>query len=479
MRSALIVVFLGLAAALLPVQAQQNQVVNPIATGPARSFTPGSGTLNCASSNDSEEFSLIGIASVRMRLTGTIDSGCTISFELLSPTDGTWQWLAGFGYADSGGTIVNSFDINTTTAGTWIFTGIGGATRVRVRVSTTGGSGTPTVYWQGTGHGEYTFSQIFGDWPAAVADVNTRQPFGWPVLVGGTAFAADDPIVLSTLPDVSDANTYSDVNSGDRMRNTLTPYGEVRQVASDKGILGHVLSATDGTCTSLTTGCLLIPLEGTGSVSFEMTGTHTGLTLLPELAHDLAGPWTYGAVYNTTTYPTTGGLITSITTNGRYTLANPHGARWFRLRVSAISSNSATIDISATAHAPPFVTATVMGLNSTLPVYCQSPAFLSMTTATTTEIVALTASMHIYVCSYSIQVSGASDVKFVSGTGSNCATSQADVSTSWDLSGADAGLVQSGGGSAVVKTNDAGDALCVTSSAAVDVNVQLAYVKFP
>jgi hypothetical protein len=120
----------------------------------------------------------------------------------------------------------------------------------------------------------------------------------------------------------------------------------------------------------------------------------------------------------------------------------------------------------------------VKGQNSTSPIYCTESAFLNMTTATTTQIVALSGSTVIYVCSYSIHVGGAADVKLVSGTGTNCVTGQADESTNYDFGAADAGINRTAGGGNIVLKTDAGDALCVTSSAAVDVDVEVSYAQF-
>lgn len=121
----------------------------------------------------------------------------------------------------------------------------------------------------------------------------------------------------------------------------------------------------------------------------------------------------------------------------------------------------------------------IEGQNNGRPIYCTSTARLNMTTATTTEIVALSGSTHVYVCSYSFHVSAAADVKLVSGTGTNCATSAADITANWDFAAADAGVNRtSGGGSIVAKTNDAGDAVCAVSSASVDVDVEVSYAQF-
>jgi hypothetical protein len=101
-----------------------------------------------------------------------------------------------------------------------------------------------------------------------------------------------------------------------------------------------------------------------------------------------------------------------------------------------------------------------------------------MTTATTTEIVALSGSTRIYVCSYSILTSAAANVKFVDGTGSNCATSQSDVSSNMHFLTTMPGISRGSGQGMLLKTSTDGDALCVTSSAAVNVDIDIAYTRF-
>jgi hypothetical protein len=59
---------------------------------------------------------------------------------------------------------------------------------------------------------------------------------------------------------------------------------------------------------------------------------------------------------------------------------------------------------------------TVRAGNSNAIISCTANAKLNMTTATTTQIVALSGATVIYVCSYSIITSAATNVKFVSGT---------------------------------------------------------------
>jgi hypothetical protein len=121
------------------------------------------------------------------------------------------------------------------------------------------------------------------------------------------------------------------------------------------------------------------------------------------------------------------------------------------------------------------------GANGNADIKCTNNAFLNMTTATTTEIVALSGSTVIYVCSFSIVSEGdaQTSVKFVSGTGTDCATSQADRSSGMILTaGATVGISRGSGVGMVLKSDAGGDALCVTQSGAANIGVDISYAQF-
>jgi len=119
----------------------------------------------------------------------------------------------------------------------------------------------------------------------------------------------------------------------------------------------------------------------------------------------------------------------------------------------------------------------VLGQNSVNPIYCTSVAFLDMATATTTQIVALSGSTVVYVCSYAFQAGGTTAVKLVGGTGANCVTSQSARTPNYDFT-AQAGINRVGGGGNIVAKGVAADALCVTSSTAVNVHAEVSYAQF-
>lgn len=108
---------------------------------------------------------------------------------------------------------------------------------------------------------------------------------------------------------------------------------------------------------------------------------------------------------------------------------------------------------------------------------CDSQAFLDMTTATTTEIVALTASRKVFVCYWLVESNGTAVVTFKRGTGTNCGTGTTTISPAWDLT-AQTGFSGGSGVGVVFDNLNAGDALCVTSSAAVNVHVFMRYAKY-
>lgn len=110
-------------------------------------------------------------------------------------------------------------------------------------------------------------------------------------------------------------------------------------------------------------------------------------------------------------------------------------------------------------------------------IACDSSALLNMTTATTTEIVALVAGKSIHVCSFSIVTSDASNVKFIEGTGANCVTGPSDLTSNMPFQTGGTGIAR-GSGIGSLFINTAGEALCVTSSAAVTVAIDVSYTQF-
>lgn len=106
---------------------------------------------------------------------------------------------------------------------------------------------------------------------------------------------------------------------------------------------------------------------------------------------------------------------------------------------------------------------------------CTSQAQVTVTAAATTEIVPLTASQVIRVCSFSVGMSATGTAQFVQGTGTNCGTGTASITPATSVSTGNIWELASGNGS-VFRTGS-GNALCV---AAVTGNAQVfvSYAKY-
>lgn len=117
---------------------------------------------------------------------------------------------------------------------------------------------------------------------------------------------------------------------------------------------------------------------------------------------------------------------------------------------------------------------------------CDSQGYLDMTTATTTEIAPLVASRTIHVCNILAMANGATTITLKRGTGTNCGTGTASVSPAIELT-AQTGWVEgtgvgdilgSAGAGTVGGAMTSGNALCVTSSAAVNLHVKVRYAVY-
>lgn len=100
----------------------------------------------------------------------------------------------------------------------------------------------------------------------------------------------------------------------------------------------------------------------------------------------------------------------------------------------------------------------------------KSTAIISITTATTTQLVALSGTTIVYVCSVSMTISQvvttANTIKFVYGTGASCGTGTADITGAFGTGGVTAAPPLSltmGFGGTVFK-NIAANALCATTT---------------
>lgn len=116
------------------------------------------------------------------------------------------------------------------------------------------------------------------------------------------------------------------------------------------------------------------------------------------------------------------------------------------------------------------------GANMVSLIQANASAAISVSTATTTQIVALSSSLKIYVTSFDVIAGGTGNITFVYGTGSNCGTGTTSLTGAYNLT-AQAGIAK-GNGLGPVLVVPASNALCVTTSAAVQMSGSVAYTQF-
>lgn len=102
-------------------------------------------------------------------------------------------------------------------------------------------------------------------------------------------------------------------------------------------------------------------------------------------------------------------------------------------------------------------------------------AVINESTAATNEIVALSPSALIYVCSYKFVTTAANSLNWVHGTGTDCGTGTTSIEGP-QAYGANGGATESGGGHALFVV-PASNALCLTSSAATQHGGRVSYVR--
>lgn len=111
-----------------------------------------------------------------------------------------------------------------------------------------------------------------------------------------------------------------------------------------------------------------------------------------------------------------------------------------------------------------------------LPPAADASAAINVSTATTTQLVALSSGKKIYVSAIDVIAAGTGNITFVYGTGSNCGTGTTSLTGAYNLT-AQAGISK-GNGLGAVLVVPASNALCVTTSAAVQMSGAVAYAQY-
>lgn len=121
-------------------------------------------------------------------------------------------------------------------------------------------------------------------------------------------------------------------------------------------------------------------------------------------------------------------------------------------------------------------TGAVSSGNLTGIIQADASAPINISSATTTQIVALSSGKKIYVTSLDIVAGGTGNVTIEYGTGTNCATGTTVLTGAYNLT-AQAGLSK-GGGLGPVLVIPASNALCILTSAGVQMSGSVAYTQF-
>jgi hypothetical protein len=105
-----------------------------------------------------------------------------------------------------------------------------------------------------------------------------------------------------------------------------------------------------------------------------------------------------------------------------------------------------------------------------------SSVAINVSTATTTQLVAISGSTAIYVTAYDVISGGTGNITFEYGTGASCGTGTTALTGPYNLT-AQTGLAK-GNGAAMVLKVPAGNALCVLTSAAVQMSGSVTFQQF-
>lgn len=184
-----------------------------------------------------------------------------------------------------------------------------------------------------------------------------------------------------------------------------------------------------------------------------------------------------------------GALASNLTQVAGASIATGHGTASGSIRVELptdgtglVTTNPATAanwGIGATGSAVPanaqYAGAVTSG-NLTGLIQAGASVKIDVSTATTTQLVALASSQKIYITSWDVIAAGTGTIKLVYGTGSSCGTGTTDLTGAYSLV-AQSGIAK-GNGLGPVLVVPASNALCVTTSAAVGMQGSVSYTQF-
>jgi hypothetical protein len=255
---------------------------------------------------------------------------------------------------------------------------------------------------------------------------------------GGAQFAEDSAHVTGDL------GTLSLAVRADTAANTAGTTGDYSALINDS--VGRLWSHPQAAASDFADGW--DATQGTKADAAWTTGSGSSISLLKAIAGS--------AIDNTTPSPVKIDQTTPGTTNG--VRADHSGATG-----SAVPSRAGFVGVNS-------------GGNLTGLIQADSSAPINVSTATTTQLVALSSGKKIYVTSLDVIAAGTGNITFEYGTGTNCGTGTNLLTGAYNLT-AQAGLAK-GNGLGPVLVVPASNALCVLTSAAVQMSGSIAYTQF-
>jgi len=159
-----------------------------------------------------------------------------------------------------------------------------------------------------------------------------------------------------------------------------------------------------------------------------------------------------------------GSFASGSITAGAFAAGQPAQANWGQGATAAAVPANATLAGARS------------GANMVPLIQADASAAITMSTATTTEFIALSGSTKIYITSFDFLAAGATNVTLKYGTGTNCGTGTTSLTGLYTLT-AQAGVAK-GSGLGPVLVVPAGNAFCVTNSAAVVIGGSVSYTQF-
>lgn len=173
--------------------------------------------------------------------------------------------------------------------------------------------------------------------------------------------------------------------------------------------------------------------------------------------------------------PAYAGTVSGVAGTLDVTLVGPNGAPagFVQTTTSFLSAGGNLLGVSPATPLPVIDQALLNSLAASPPAVAS--VAINVTTATTTQLVALSAGNAIYVSHFDFMATLADNVTLEYGTGTNCATGTTPLTGAYPASAN--GGISAGNGGATIAFVPAGNALCIVTSAATQLSGLVSYVQ--